>query len=136
MLRNRLVCGIENSHIQQRLLAELNLTLEKAVEISLAMESADCNAKDLQKAPLPAVNAISPMVKLRAPSSVMPRMRVAECYRCGGPSFATECLHKDSECKNCKKKEHLACVCCSKKAETNRPPQKHKKTRRTNSPAD
>ena len=47
MLRDRLVCGIENSHIQRRLLAEPNLTLHKAVEISLAMESADRNAKDL-----------------------------------------------------------------------------------------
>ena len=35
MLRDRLVCGIENSHIQRRLLAEPNLTLDKAVEISL-----------------------------------------------------------------------------------------------------
>ena len=96
------------------------------------MKSADCNAKDLQKTPLPAVNTISPLVKPRAPPSVTPRTRAVECYRCGGPHFATECLHKDSECKNCKKKGHLAHVCCSKKAETNRPSQRHKKTRRTN----
>ena len=102
------------------------------MEISLAMESADRNAKDLQKTLLPAVNAISPMVKPRVPPSATPRTRVVECYRCGGPHFATECLHKDSECKNCKKKEHLAHVCHSKKAETNRPSQRHKKTRRTN----
>ena len=132
MLRDRLVCGIENSHIQRRLLAEPNLTLDKAVEISLAMESADRNAKDLQKTPLPAVNTISPMVKPRAPPSVTPHTRAVECYRCGGPHFATECLHKDSECKNCKKKGHLARVCRSKKAKTNRPSQRHKKTQRTN----
>ena len=40
MLCDILVCGIENSRIQRRLLAEPNLTLDKAVEISLAMESA------------------------------------------------------------------------------------------------
>ena len=72
------------------------------------------------------------MVKPRAPRSVMPRTRAVECYRCGGPHFATECLHKDAECKNYKKKGHLARVCRSKKAETNRPSQRHKKTRRTN----
>ena len=40
MLCDRLVCGIENSHIQRRLFAEPSLTFDKAVEISLAMESA------------------------------------------------------------------------------------------------
>ena len=134
MLRDRLVRGIENSHIQQRLLSEPNLTLDKAVEISLAMESADRNAKDLQKTPLRGVNAISPLVKLhsRAPPSATPRTRAVECYRCKGPHLATECQHKHSECKNCKKKGHLARVCRSKKAEPSRPSQKHKKTRRAN----
>ena len=57
MLRDRLVCGIDNGPMQRRLLAETNLTLDKAVEIALAMESADRNARDLQKSQhLPAVN--------------------------------------------------------------------------------
>ena len=46
MLRDRLVCGIDNGPMQRRLLAEANLTLDKVVEIALAMESADCNAKN------------------------------------------------------------------------------------------
>ena len=131
MLRDRLVYGIENSHIQQRLFAEPNLTLDKTVEISLAMESADRNAKDLQKTQLPAVNALSPQMK---PHSRAPPQALGDipCYRCGGPHLATECQHKDSECKFCKKKRHLVRVCHSKKAETNIPPQQHKKTRRTN----
>lgn len=37
MLRDRLVCGIENGPIQCRLLPEPSLTLDKAIEISLAM---------------------------------------------------------------------------------------------------
>ena len=142
MLRDRLVCGIENSQIQRRLLAEPNLTLDKAVEISLAMESADRNARDLQKTQLPAVNVLSPQAKppSRAPppqaSGATSRTRAVECYRCGGPHFATDCQHKDTECKSCKKKGHLACVCRGKKTETNRPPQQHKKARRANPQAD
>ena len=58
MLHDRLVCGIENNHIQRQLLAEPGLTLEKAVEISIAMEAADRNAKDLQKAQIPVVNVV------------------------------------------------------------------------------
>ena len=80
------------------------------MEISLAMESADCNAKDLQKTQLPAVNALFSQVKphSRAPPQAlgaMPRTKAVECYHCGGTHFATECQHKDTECKFCKKKD-------------------------------
>ena len=130
MLRDRLVCGIENNRIQCRLLAEPGLTLDKAVEIAIAMEAADRNARDLQKAQIPAVNAVRPPAKkhFKAPPKSAgdrptSRTRVVECYRCGGPHLATECQYKDSECHLCKKKGHLARVCRSKKAESGRPPQ-------------
>ena len=48
MLRERLVCGIRDGHIQRRLLAEPDLTLKRAFELSQAVETADRNAKDLQ----------------------------------------------------------------------------------------
>lgn len=44
MLRDRLVCGIANVHMQKRLLAEPNLTLKKAVELALGMEAAVKNS--------------------------------------------------------------------------------------------
>ena len=47
MLHNRMVCGIEEPKIQRRLLAESDLTLDKAFELAVASESADKNAKDL-----------------------------------------------------------------------------------------
>ena len=109
------------------------------MEISLATESADRNAKDLQKTQLPAVNALSPQPKphSRAPpqaSGATSHTRVVECYCCGGPHLATECQHKDTECKFCKKKGYLACMCHSKKADANRPPQQCKKTARRANP--
>ena len=48
MLRDRLVCGLENKSIQKRLLAEATLTLTKATELVLAMETAEENAETLQ----------------------------------------------------------------------------------------
>ena len=48
MLRDRLVCGINDGHIQRRLLAEPELTYKKAFDIAQAVESAERNAKDLQ----------------------------------------------------------------------------------------
>ena len=47
MLRDRLVCGIEDPKIQRRLLAEPDLTFDKVFELALAAESADQNAKCL-----------------------------------------------------------------------------------------
>ena len=41
MLRDRLVCGVNHDRTQQRLLSEgANLTLQKAMDISLSLESA------------------------------------------------------------------------------------------------
>ena len=41
MLRDRLVCGVNHDRMQQRLLSEgANLTLQKAMDISLSLESA------------------------------------------------------------------------------------------------
>jgi len=86
-----LVCGIENNRIQYQLLTEPGLTLDKAGEISIAMEPADRNARDLQKAQILAVNA--PAKKhFKAPSKssvdvtymsgrVLPMWRTSPCYR-------------------------------------------------------
>ena len=41
MLRDRLVCGVNHSHIQQKLLSEgSSLTLEKALSIAISVEAA------------------------------------------------------------------------------------------------
>ena len=48
MLRDRLVCGINDDRVQRRLLAETDLTFERAFKIAVAAEAACKNAKDLQ----------------------------------------------------------------------------------------
>ena len=44
-------------------MATCRVQLNASLEISLAMESADHSAKDLQKIQLPAANALSPQAK-------------------------------------------------------------------------
>ena len=48
MLRDRVVCGINNSAIQKRLLAESDLTLTKAISVAQAAEIADTGVRELQ----------------------------------------------------------------------------------------
>ena len=47
MLRDRLISGVRNAVIQERLLAEKDLTFKSALEIALVLEIADKNARDL-----------------------------------------------------------------------------------------
>ena len=94
MLCDRLVCGIDNGPMQCRLLAEPALNLDKAVEIALAMESAERNARDLQKSQHPqAVNVLKNHSPITAPHQ---RTRTVECYRCRGAHLTTECRHRMS----------------------------------------
>jgi len=47
MLRDRILCGINEQQIQKKLLAEKALTIDKAMEIALAIESATKEARDI-----------------------------------------------------------------------------------------
>ena len=49
MLKDRLVCGVNNAKIQNRLLAEKNLTYHRAKELALAQETADRDTHYLKK---------------------------------------------------------------------------------------
>ena len=51
MLCDRLACGINDSRIQRRLLAEPVLNYKKAYELALALEAAEKSAQDLQAKP-------------------------------------------------------------------------------------
>ena len=67
MLCDRLVCGVEEPKIQQRLLAEPDLSYDKAFELALALQSSDKNAKDLQPTASPTFNQVqhkSPFVTI------------------------------------------------------------------------
>ena len=47
MLRDRLVCGINDEQIQRRLLAESSLDFKKAMKLATSMETDAKNARDL-----------------------------------------------------------------------------------------
>ena len=73
MLRDRLVCGISDSHIQRALLAEKELTFDKIYEKALAMESAEKNTQDLT--PSAAVHSVG---STKASTS----RSTQSCHRC------------------------------------------------------
>ncbi len=104
MLRDRLVCGINDDVIQCRLLGEATLSFTKAMEIAQGMESAALHAKDIQKA---SGNVQSDAFQVTKTVKV----KTVECYRCGGAHYANACKFKETMCHICCKKGHLAKKC-------------------------
>ncbi|CAG2217696.1 unnamed protein product [Mytilus edulis] len=85
MLRDRLVVGIKSDRIQRRLLAEPNLTFDKALEIATAMETAEKNAQDIQASGTNGtfqkqINKVSKSYTRNNSGN----SKQGDCYRCGG----------------------------------------------------
>ena len=110
MLRERLICGVNDVCIQQRLLAESQLEFKKALELATAMETADRNTRDLKhgnpngKPKEPQVNRLTK----EPPKQKQPPRQSKECYRCRGQFHnANKCRYKE-ECHRCRKTGHKA----------------------------
>ena len=114
MLRDRIMCGIANKKIQDRLLSESKLDFKKAMEISLSLEEAAKRAKELQ-----------PPVK--PPADVHQVKHYGKndgivCHRCGSKGHkAPACRFKNAKCHSCGKIGHLKRVCRSKGRPTSAP---------------
>ena len=94
------------------MLAEDRLDFKKALEISLVLEAATKDTKQLQTATVASSNTDPvPVYKVREIEKPSPAVK---CFRCGKPNHkALECHFKESVCTKCKKKGHLAKVCHS-----------------------
>ena len=109
MLRDRIVGGIDDERLQRRMLAELDLTFQKALDLAQAYESAAKNAKDLQASKPPGdVHAVSD----RPPAGGADReARIGNCYRCGGQHHQSTCGFRNADCLYCGKRGHISKVC-------------------------
>ncbi|XP_072304768.1 uncharacterized protein [Eucyclogobius newberryi] len=110
-LRDRIVCGINDDRIQRRLLAETDLTCEKAYSIAVASETANKKALDLQNP-----NAVTRCFKLNKGlySSGAFKSTTQEYYRCKGQHNPGECKFKQEKCHACGKVGHIARACRTK----------------------
>ena len=127
MLRDRLVCGIRNKTVQRRLLQEVKLTYTKALDIAIAAETAEKDAKSLHtsedsKVPPESENGGKPINRIyKNPKPRRQQQESSECYRCGGLNQASHCRFKEYECHFCKKRGHIASACRKKKEHKKEP---------------
>lgn len=123
MLRDRLVCGINETKTQQRLLSEPQLTFAKALEIAQAMEAAVDGAneithssdsgKEFRMIPAPdSVNVVGRRESGRDEiSTPVKSTHNKRCYRCGGPHTPNVCKFKYEKCFGCQKTGHVSKMC-------------------------
>ena len=108
MIRNRLVCGINDTRIQRRLLQEPNLTYKEAFKTAQAMEIAPREFQDIthqQHLNIKPI-AVHRLDKIgRSPTMVAATIK---CFRYGGNHYANKCNFQERTCIACGKKGHLA----------------------------
>ena len=125
MLRDRIVCGINDDAIQKRLLSESGLDYAKAVQTALNMETAAQSVRELKKSE--SLQSTTPAVHNTSASPSVPT-----CFRCGTRGHTVANCRVDGEvvCHRCGKRGHLQRVCKSKKKP---PPPKFNPTKRRKS---
>ena len=97
MLRDRLVCGINDAQIQRRLLSEDKLTFKNAMEIALAMEAAAQNAKTLQGSSVTAAVTPGEVLKVAVHKPGATKQSMSPCTRCGKAGHhSSKCRFKDA----------------------------------------
>jgi len=115
MIRDRLVCGINDTKIQERLLVEPQLTLTKATKLAQSMEFAEKDAADISTAQGTAsTESVNQLAWAKDDNPAV------ECYRCKGPHMAPKCPFKDSTCHGCGKRGHILKACRSRKKSESR----------------
>ncbi|KAL7849517.1 hypothetical protein SRHO_G00211400 [Serrasalmus rhombeus] len=116
MLRDRLVCGIEDDRMQRRLLAESGLTFDKALELLQSLEAANRDVRALQSKASENVNnnrASQAVYKMSVKPKWQDKGGPVACYRCRGEHFARDCRYLNEKCYGCGKKGHLKKMCKS-----------------------
>ena len=105
MLCGRLVRGVNDYQIQKRLLEEDKLTFKKALEISLALETATKDTKQLQGV-TSASSAGYPAVLMHKLQEGKKPPQHVKCYRCGKANHkAPECRTRMQFVLNARKKD-------------------------------
>ena len=117
MLRDPIVCGINDDAIQRRLLSDPKLDYAKAVETALNMETAAQSMKTLKNKAGDFATGGDSNAQLQVNKTTTTFSKsskfVPTCYRCGirGHAVSTFRVDKNIICHYCQKKGHMQRAC-------------------------
>lgn len=121
-LRDKLICGIHNESIRQKLLSE-EQNFDKTFEQALMLEQADRqtglftnSVHMVNKFSMRKVNVNNSKAESQSTNKSKSGGRLGlgsnKCFRCGNSNhIAVECPYKDYKCHTCKKVGHLSKSC-------------------------
>lgn len=120
LIRDRIVLGINNKALQERLLKESDLKLNKAIEICKAEELSRMQFKVMQGQNNVNVHSVKKgekdkrmnnKVKYNKKSSEFGEKIIENCRRCGKTHKIRQCPAWGKRCMKCKKENHFASLC-------------------------
>ena len=120
-LRDQFVVGLKDEHTQKKLLAVADLTFIKAIEMAVAVETANKDAIEMRgkSNPESSVNRLHRQ-RRQPPPGISDKQRSQnsyQCYRCNGRNHkADNCRFKDAVCHHCNKRGHIRKACKSEKS--------------------
>lgn len=112
MIRDQIVIGVQDKRVRMQLLKETDLTVERAIQICQASESAKAQLKTFsEEGETAEVDAVR-----RAKDRVMPRKKMQSyeskgCGKCGSKHALRKCPAFGKDCRKCGGKNHFA-KCC------------------------
>ncbi|UYV70481.1 K02A2.6-like, partial [Cordylochernes scorpioides] len=111
LIRDRIVYGIQDKALQERLLREPNLTLLKAIEMCKTDEISKQQIKIMQNNQN--ICQIRKYEKKHSPKQNQESEKEFKCQRCGKSHRAKNCPAWGKRCSKCKKINHFAAFCKS-----------------------
>lgn len=128
MLRDQIVCGVNDESLQKKLFSEPELTYARTYELAIAAEMASKSVRNIRHSDEPnqvlnikatAVKGPSNVSTSAASSSAMSSSAQFSssklCYRCNEKHLAKDCPEKNAQCTFCKKRGHTVNACFAKK---------------------
>lgn len=118
LIRDRLVCGVRNKTVKDRLLRDADLSLQKAIDI--------CRASEVSQIHLKTLNDENPqvhVVKQRKPAQHGTKQKTQDtqqklsCQKCGYKHPPNKCPAEGETCNKCFKLNHFAKMCRTPKVD-------------------
>ena len=108
-LRDQFVCGLSIQGIQRKLLAEANLTLDRALQLATAMSMATENTVEFHTDTLRRDTHTVNKVSRNEQAKTYAKSSSYVCWRYAKPNHSPDvCRFKEAVCHGCKQKGHIS----------------------------
>ena len=115
LIRDKIVLGVYNKKVQERLLRESELSLDQAVSICRAAEEIKLQTKEMQsqnkQEGASKVDYVKSKKKLQYKKKPQAKLLIKDCTYCGSEHTAGDCPAYGQTCSACHKKNHFKKVC-------------------------